>query len=439
MRTEAVLTIARREYLERVTSKGFWIATVLMPLFMAALVFLPSLLLLKTRTTHQMAVVDETGVLGPALVAALAPKSPEPERGEGLERLGREQAEKQMARFEVDLVPPGEPEAQRAALDARVLAGEIASWVRLGPEVLTGGRAEYRAASVSNILTQERLGEALTRVVSRVRLEQAGLDAGQVEDLTRATRLETVRVSATGGRAEGGMTGFFLAYFLVFLLYMVALLYGQQVLNGVLEEKTTRVVEVLLATVRPFELMLGKLAGIGLAGLTQLAIWLATAVVLTAPGVVGALAWLPEGQLPQVEVGLVVHFLLHFLLGYFFYATLYAAIGAASNNMQEAQQFVGFVTVFLVAPLLLMMPVINDPDSVLAVGLSLIPPFTPLLMMLRIAVKMPPLWQVALGYLLCTGFILLLVELCGRIYRVGVLMYGKKPTFAELWRWLRYA
>jgi len=97
------------------------------------------------------------------------------------------------------------------------------------------------------------------------------------------------------------------------------------------------------------------------------------------------------------------------------------------------------VTVFLVAPLLLMMPVINDPDSVLAVGLSLIPPFTPLLMMLRIAVKMPPLWQVALGYLLCTGFILLLVELCGRIYRVGVLMHGKKPTFAELWRWLRYA
>ncbi|MCZ7652699.1 MAG: ABC transporter permease [Thermoanaerobaculia bacterium] len=134
-----------------------------------------------------------------------------------------------------------------------------------------------------------------------------------------------------------------------------------------------------------------------------------------------------------------MHFLLLFLLGYFFFATLYAAIGAASNNLQEAQQFAGVVVIFLVAPVLLMMPVINDPDSVLAVVVSLIPPFTPLLMMLRIAVKMPPAWQIALGYLLSGGFTLLLVWLCARIYRVGILMHGKKPSLAELWRWLRYA
>ncbi|MCL4836539.1 MAG: ABC transporter permease [Thermoanaerobaculia bacterium] len=439
MRAETVRTIARREYLARVTTKGFWIATVTLPLLMAAMVFLPSLVLLKAKATHRMAVVDETGELGAALVEALAPEPGPRREARDLEALGERQTEEQTARFVVELVAPGEPEAQRAALDARVLAGEIDSWIRLGAGQLAGGKVEYRAASVSNFLTQKRLEGALSRVVSRARLEGAGLDAARVSELTRATELDTVRVSERGSRAEGGMAGFFLAYFLFFLLYMVVAIYGQQVLNGVLEEKTTRVVEVLLATVRPVELMLGKLAGIGLVGLTQLGIWLATAVALTAPGVVGAMAWLPEGKMPQVAPGVVVHFLLLFLLGYFFFATLYAAIGAASNNLQEAQQFAGVVVIFLVAPVLLMMPVINDPDSVLAVVVSLIPPFTPLLMMLRIAVKMPPAWQVALGYLLSGGFTLLLVWLCARIYRVGILMHGKKPSLAELWRWLRYA
>jgi len=439
MRAETVRTIARREYLARVTTKGFWIATVTLPLLMAAMVFLPSLVLLKTKAMHRMAVVDETGELGAALADALAPEPGERTEVRDLEGLEKRQEEEQSARFVVELISPGEPEAQRSALDARVLAGEIDSWIRLGPELLAGGKVEYRAASVSNFLTQKRLEGALSRVVSRARLEGAGLDAARVSELTRGTELETVRVSERGSRAEGGMAGFFLAYFLFFLLYMVVAIYGQQVLNGVLEEKTTRVVEVLLATVRPVELMLGKLAGIGLVGLTQLGIWLAAAVALTAPGVVGAMAWLPEGGMPQVAPSVVVHFLLLFLLGYFFFATLYAAIGAASNNLQEAQQFAGVVVIFLVAPVLLMMPVINDPDSALAVIVSLIPPFTPLLMMLRIAVKMPPAWQIALGYLLSGGFTLLLVWLCARIYRVGILMHGKKPSLGELWRWLRYA
>ena len=235
------------------------------------------------------------------------------------------------------------------------------------------------------------------------------------------------------------MAGFFLAYFLFFLLYMVVAIYGQQVLNGVLEEKTSRVVEVIVAAVRPFDLMLGKLGGIGLVGLTQLTIWLASMAALTAPGVIGAMAWMPGGTLPQVSLAVFAHFLVLFLLGYFFFATLYAAIGAATNNIQEAQQFAGVVVIFLIAPVLLMLPVINDPDSALAVVLSLVPPFTPLLMMLRIAVKMPPAWQIALGYLLTFSFNLFLVWICARVYRVGILMYGKKPTFQELWRWIRYS
>ena len=236
------------------------------------------------------------------------------------------------------------------------------------------------------------------------------------------------------------MAGFFLAYFLFFLLYTVVAIYGQQVMNGVLEEKNTRIVEVLIATVRPLELMVGKLAGIGAAGLTQLAVWMVAMFVLSAPGLLGALALGGGGfQIPPVTAPLVVHFLLLFLLGFFLFSSLYAAIGAATNNAQEAQQFAGIVIPFLVGPVLFMMPVINDPDSTLSTVLSLLPPFTPLLMMLRIAVKMPPLWQILAGYVLTAAFVAGLVWLCARIYRVGILMYGKKPTFAELGRWIRYS
>jgi ABC-2 type transport system permease protein len=143
--------------------------------------------------------------------------------------------------------------------------------------------------------------------------------------------------------------------------------------------------------------------------------------------------------IPSLAPLVLVHFLLLFVLGYFLFAALYAAIASACNNVQEAQQLAGFAIVFLVAPVLFALPVINDPDSTLAVVLSLLPPFTPLLMMLRIAVKMPPLWQILAGYVLTAAFVAGLVWLCARIYRVGILMYGKKPTFAELWRWIRYA
>ena len=156
--------------------------------------------------------------------------------------------------------------------------------------------------------------------------------------------------------------------------------------------------------------------------------------------VVGAMAWMPDGlTLPTITLPLIIHFLLLFLLGYFIYATYYAMIGSAFNNPQEAQQLASLMVIFVILPWIFFMPVLNDPDSTLAVVTSLIPIFTPFIMMLRIAVKTPPAWQIALGYLLTLGLCVFMVWLCARVYRVGILMYGKKPTFAELWRWLRYA
>ncbi len=401
MRIDPIATIAKREYLSRVQTKGFWVATLLLPLAMGALVFLPSLIAMKSRASQRLAIVDEAGGYGERLAAKLVEEKEPTPPGEALgER--RKARNEETAQFKVELVPrSGERAAQRAELDRRVLAEEIDAWLWLSPEGLAANEVEYHAESVSNFMTQRRLSDVLSEVVGEARLKAAGIDSARVAELTHEVDLETTRVLAEGSRQEGGMAGFFLAYFLFFLLYMVVLLYGQQVMNGVLEEKSSRIVEVILATVRPIELLLGKLLGIGLAGLTQLVVWLTTMVALSAPAVVGALALMPaDTELPQVSLALVVHFLILFLLGFSLFATLYAAIGAATNNVQEAQQFAGFLVVFLVAPVFFMIPIINDPDSTMAVVLSMIPPLTPTLMMLRIAVKMPPLWQILTAYAL---------------------------------------
>jgi ABC-2 type transport system permease protein len=208
----------------------------------------------------------------------------------------------------------------------------------------------------------------------------------------------------------------------------------------VLEEKGTRVIEVLISAITPFELMMGKLLGICFVGMTQLAIWLGTVLVLTAPGIAATLAFLPAGAtIPTLTIGMTLNLAFLFILGFFAYATFYAAIGASFNNLQEAQQVASIAVVFIVAPVMVLNQIINDPSSTMAVAMSLFPLFTPLIMPLRIAIEMPPAWQLALAYALTLTFVIGMIWICSRIYRVGILMYGKKPTLQEIWRWAWYA
>lgn len=435
MRLRSISVLTRREYLSRIKTKAFWISTVLLPAFMLAMFSLPALFLDTTPSDQRLVVVDETGEVGPILATSLAGGSATAGGGPA----GLAQVADRGLTYELTLEEPGpEPSARRQELDRRVREGEIDAWLWVTEESLARDRVEYHAETVSNFLTLERLEDAVSAAVRKVRLDRAGFDEAQIRELSRSVELATSRVTEEGTRAEGGQAGFWLAYSLFFLLYISQFIYGAQVMNGVLEEKTSRVVEVVLATVRPFELMMAKLVGICCVGLTQLAVWMGTALVLTAPSLVAAVAWLPE-EMPTLEPSVVVHFFLHFLLGYFMIAALYGSIGAAFNNIQEAQQFTSLAALLLVAPFFFLFQVINDPDSALATGVSLFPPFTPLLMLVRIVVKTPPAWQILLGYALTTAFCLGLVWVASRIYRVGILMYGKKPTARELWRWLRYA
>lgn len=426
MRLDKMLVLARREYLVRVKTKGFWIALLALPLFMGALMVLPALVLSQTRAELDLVLVDGTGGVGAAMAADL---------------VKRQEAGGTMTDVDVTVVEAAaDREAQAAELDRRLVAEEIDAWIPLDEEALAAGRVEYRARSVSNTLTRRVLERSLSAQVRQIRLVEAGYDPEEVGSLIEDVTLATVKVSERGSRAEAGEAGFILAYVLFFLLYTVLLIWGQQVLQGVLEEKTSRVVEVIAAAARPFDLMMGKLLGIGAAALTQFTVWMATAAALTAPQVIGAMALLPaDVGLPEIRVTQVLWVVVFFVLGFFVYSTMFAAVGAAFDNLQDAQQMAFLPTLSIILPLVFMVAVINDSSSTLAVVVSLIPLMTPILMPLRIAVEMPPWWQLALAVVLTAGFVVLMVALAARIYRVGILMYGKKPTLKEMWRWLRYA
>jgi ABC-2 type transport system permease protein len=438
MRLDNIVVVAKREYLQRVRTKGFWISTLLIPVFIAAVSILPGLLMLMSQSRQTIVVVDETGRLGQDFAQRANSRSAEPQKGKKPRGLVGDDS--QRARFEVKVEPFADRERQRADLDRRVLAEEIDAWVWIGPGVLRGGRAEYHARSVSNLFTQDALEDELSVIVKRVRLTAAGLNPDRIGEMTQPVKLETIRVSEEGSRAEGGAGGMIFAILLFMMLYTMMFVWGQQVMNSVLEEKGSRVIEVLISTVKPFELLMGKLSGTCLAGLTQLGIWMGTMVVLTAPQVLGSMNALPEGvSIPSVTPLMALNFLLFFVLGFFAFSTIYAAIGAAFNNLQEAQQVAGIPVLVLIIPVFVMYPVINDPNSTMAVVMSLIPLFTPLMMPLRMTAQMPPAWQILLAYALTLLFIWVMVGFCARIYRIGILMYGKKPTVQEIWRWMRYA
>jgi ABC-2 type transport system permease protein len=427
MPVRKTLVITRREYLSRIKTKGFWIGTVALPLLMAAFMVVPSLMIATSKGSLRLAVVDETRELAAPLREALT------------ERLGKVAGPK----VEIDaelLAPAADRDAQRQLLDRRVLDGELDAWLWISPEGLAMDRLLYHARTTSNLLTLEVLEGTLSRVVQQARLRGAGYDVEEIGQLTREVSLQTIRVTEAGGEADAGLGDVALAVALFFILYMIIMIYGSIVLQGVMEEKSNRVIEVVVSSAHPTELMAGKLLGIAGVSLTQLGIWLGSAALLTAPGLVAAVTALPEGVLlPRLSFALVGHVLALFILGFTLYGSFYALIGAAFNNPQEAQQMAGSAVFFLVLPVMILMPVINDPDSTLAVVTSLVPLFTPLIMLLRIVIKTPPLWQLLLAYGLTLASAAVMVWVCARVYRVGILMYGKRPSLREIWRWARYA
>jgi ABC-2 type transport system permease protein len=410
--------VIRREYVERVRTKGFVIGTVLGPLIMGAMMIVPLLVMRSGSKQLRVAVLDGTGTLRPAVEDAL-----------------RAARFDDRPRFDVQPGAGGDPGPREAALKKAVLEGGLDGYLELPADAVAKGTASYFGRNVSNRIDLRTMERAVSGVVVGIRLAGAGLDPGKVKDLTRELDLKTIRLSETGEREDQGAAMIF-SIILLMILYVSILMWGQMVMTSVIEEKTSRVVEVMAAGVSPTTLLAGKLFGVGAAGLTQFLVW---SLSLFAFSMAGASPVLGSVSMPEITPLMLVSFVLFFLLGFLFYASLYAAIGAAVNTVQEAQNLVWPVMMPYILGMVFFTVVLEAPDGALAVTLSMIPGISPLIMFLRIVVLTPPWWQIALSIALLVLAILGVLWASARVYRVGILMYGKKPTFPELVKWVRHA
>jgi ABC-2 type transport system permease protein len=220
------------------------------------------------------------------------------------------------------------------------------------------------------------------------------------------------------------------------MIYLTLAIYGQTIMATVIEEKETRVAEILFSSAKPFELMMGKLVGVGLAGLTQLAIWIISAVILLGIGISYFSAAGIDISIPNITPLMIIYFFIYFILGFFIYASIFALIGSMVTSMQEGGQFAFLPIMLMLIGFYFSFAVIRDPNSSVSFWASIAPFVAPMTMPVRILAETPPFWQIALSILINGLTIAVLVWLAARVYRVGMLMYGKRATIPEVWKWI---
>ncbi len=416
-----VWAVVRREFVERVRNKWFWISAILGPVFFAAVFFLP-VLFAGAGGTKRIALVDgTTSALGERLAGTLASGK--------IFKVVRVSA----AAGVID------------SLTQEVGAKRLHGFLIVDDAAVETGTAEYRAANVSSFRDIGELQGALSRLALAMRLERAGVDPTVVARAQLKISLETKKISGTKTTGESSAQSFSLAYFMATILYIAIALYGVNVMGSVLEEKTTRIVEVLVSSIRPFQLMLGKVVGVGAVSMFQFLIWAVSAKVLLSQraALSGRLSGMDAGaevfQMPHVSATTVGIFLAYFVGGFFLYSAMFAAVGAMSGNDQEARQAQTPVLFLLMIAFFGMFALLNDPGSTFAVTLSLIPFTAPIAMPVRWAAGSLPATELAGSLALLVVGIVVVTWIAARIYRVGILMTGKRPNVKELLRWVRSA
>lgn len=431
--------VIRREYVERVRTRAFLISTLLLPVFMVAVTVLPALMMSGGDRTSRVAVVDASGSgLGQPVDAVLKAAT----FGEGATSQPRYRVEM----FAADAANLGQI---RDGLIAKTGYSEHRrqdGWngvLVLDAGTLASGRLTYYGDNVGSLESMKSLQASVSKALAGVRLAKAGVDQALVTKAMVPADMDTTKVSDGKLTGQSGEASFMIAYFMGFILYVAVISYGQRTMVSVIEEKSSRIMEVLTSSLTPFEMLLGKVLGVGLAGLTQMAIWGGVAFLLGSQGahLAGAFGMSADAaqKLPIAGVapGLLAVFLLYFALGFLLYGALYAAIGAMCNTIQEAQQYAVFVTMSIVVGFIAVFGLIKDPNGSLGVAMSCIPFFAPFTMPVRWSMTSVPLLQLGLSLALMVVALLVCVWLAARIYRTGILMYGKKPTWGELWRWIR--
>jgi ABC-2 type transport system permease protein len=388
-----VWLIAKREYLERIRTKSFIVMTVLIPVLMIGGGLLSAITSARTKPASHIAIVSADTELALDLQKEL-------ESGKN-------------SQMTVDVISPPAADT-RATLDGelsdKALDGYL--WIAPAPSPATSATGvtrptfSYKPRSRGDIATEGTISSALRTVLMREQLAHKGMVASDVD-------------------------------IMFMMMYVVVLLHGMNVARSIIEEKTSRVFEVLLATIRPEELLAGKILGVGSVGLTQVFLWLLTATLITSTAMLTSAAG--AGMHVSISLAQIGFFFVYFILGFLLYASIAASLGAMVNSEQELQQLNMLLVLPLVGCMFVLGAVITNPSGTLATVVSLIPFCTPLIMYLRISIAMPPIWQIALSLVLMSATIYAAIWIASRIYRVGILMYGKRPNLPEILRWLKYS
>lgn len=412
------LVIARREFVERVKSKWFVAITLLAPLGMIALVLVPSLLLgsgkgAKVDIVDRSTAAGEHSVLAKQVDTAL-----------------------RMMQWQPEIVPPDTTDAREMA---KIRDKQINGFLTIPEDGLDGGRILYRGDNGSSQSVQMLLRQVLQQVVQTERGVRAGIEDHKLRKLLWPLDFEAQQ---TNGKAEAssGIASFLVGYVVAYILFLMITIYAVAVMRSVVQEKTSRVMELMVATITPRALMAGKILGVGGAGLVQVAAWLTMGALTLAYreqllGVFGASG---GPALPSVAVGEVALALVFFVLGYFFYASMYAAVGAMVSSEQDTQQVQMPITLLLVVGMVCVTAISGDPRGTTATVMTILPFWSALLMPMRYLLGGASPAEVVLSLVILLASTALVARAAAKIYRVGVLMYGKRPSFKELIRWLRY-
>jgi ABC-2 type transport system permease protein len=419
-----ILLIIKREYLTRVKTKGFVISTLIVPLLgIGFVLFIAFLVKHMPEQNLRLVIVDNAGGIAPSVAQGL----------DGMLSNGKQE-------FTVagTIDRPANPYGAQQDLRARINAGSLDAYLVIPKDL--SQPAELHTKNPGNFALIQPLTSALNQSLIEARLNAQGIHIDNIAEVARVADLQIVKVSKSGESVEQGQT-IGIAIGLVMLLYISLMMYGVITMRSVLEEKTTRTMEVLISAVRPVQLLAGKILGVAGAAFTQFLIWILSLALLLSYGAAMATMMSPGSAFPALHVpsSVLISAGLFFLCGYFLYSAMFAAVGAACSSEQDAQQLQWFAMAPLVLCMVLYSLVLNDPASKAAVILSEIPFFAPVLMPLRVSLQMPPIWQIALSVGLLFITTLAVIYASAKVYRVGVLMYGKRPTLPELVRWLRYS
>ncbi len=446
------LAVFKREYLEVVRKKSFIIMTLIFPFLMGGMMFIPTLLTMRGIEGKRVVVVDGTHRLADAFS----------ERKGGASQPGAveaRQAEKSRPplRRRSEMVMPLELKTDYVGVsgDLKAAAQRYLDLLKLdrgsGEDRLDGvlvvptdtfdnpdAKMTYYSRAASDIITQERLGSIVNRAISRGRLAARGIEPAEADRLLKRVELEGVRISRSGEQKKGGELSFLIGFVFVAMLIFPNLIYGQEVMRGIVQEKSERIVEILISSMPSMSLLSGKVLGLAAVGLTQVGAW-AVMGALAAAYTGGAAMMAGVNVFQYFNLGVLPWFVIFFVLSYLTNVCIYAMAGSVSNSDKEAQQLMGPIMLIVFIPWMLAFPILQNPDSSLATVLSLFPVFTPVTMFMRVLVAEPPVWQLALSVGISVATVVVFSWLTAKIFRVGILSYGKRPTPAELWRWLKVA